>query len=121
MQNNKIVYLLGAGASYNALPLRSAISFAWEDQGISPYVINEAISKTSDATILVVIGYSFPFFNRIVDRKILKMPQLRKIYFQAPSEGMNSVAQSFKSIREYPLEGIEKITETEQFFLPPEL
>jgi hypothetical protein len=70
---------------------------------------------------LVVIGYSFPFFNRLVDRRILNMPDLKKIYFQAPISGIENIIQSFKSIRKLPIEGYEKITETEQFFLPPEL
>ncbi len=106
---------------YRKNHLKSAISFAWEDDGVSPYVINEAIEKTKDATILVVIGYSFPFFNRLVDRRLLLMPKLKKIYFQAPINGIENIVQSFKSIREMPPEAYEKITEIDQFFLPPEL
>jgi hypothetical protein len=60
------------------------LSFAWEKHEPSENSIaDKAIACSGDTEILVVIGYSFPFFNREVDRKIIgAMPNLRKVYFQ---------------------------------------
>lgn len=102
------------------------ISFAWEkmnDQYIQ--CIDDCIS---DARVLVIIGYSFPFFNREVDRVLFeKMPALEKIYIQDPnantvklslqpvlSQTQLSVTHLDRSI--VPLEADPK-----QFFMPPEL
>lgn len=95
------------------------LTFAWDDfnkeDGLSAHIE----SRVRDAEILVVIGYSFPFFNRSVDRKIIdSMPGLKKIYFQDLNPG--SIANAFRAISNKKFE-IEEITYTAQFFLPPEL
>ncbi len=62
-----------------------SLSFAWEDYSTGKVAIKRAIESTSETEILVVIGYSFPFFNRFVDRDIIRsMNRLKKVYFQAP-------------------------------------
>ena len=65
--------------------LTTAISFAWEHRTNHDYYakIHDSIIDTK---ILVVIGYSFPFFNRKIDKLIINdyMPHLEKVYFQAP-------------------------------------
>jgi len=61
----------------------TGVSFAWEksNNGIV-HITTQAAAKTE---ILVIIGYSFPYFNREVDRSIIKgMASLKKVYFQAP-------------------------------------
>uniref|UniRef100_UPI004048F29E hypothetical protein n=1 Tax=Gelidibacter sp. TaxID=2018083 RepID=UPI004048F29E len=61
------------------------LSFAWENfKEDSPF--NLSLKKSVIETdILIVIGYSFPFFNRKIDRFILEsMPNLKKIYVQDP-------------------------------------
>jgi hypothetical protein len=101
--------------------LYSSLSFAWERDFQQPDIIEQAITATSDTEILVVIGYSFPFFNREVDRKIIKsMTNLRKVYFQAPDA--ENLIERFQAIREDidPNCLIPKF-DTEQFFLPNEL
>jgi hypothetical protein len=61
-----------------------SLSFAWEEdfyhaQSINAYTANE-IRNTQ---ILVVIGYSFPFFNREIDKlNLAAMSNLTKIYYQ---------------------------------------
>ena len=75
------------------------------------------------AEIVVVIGYSFPFFNRQVDRLLFNnMDYLRKIYIQDPNSGR--IKQSLLSVLpNYMIDNvaIESVTDTSQFFLPPEL
>jgi len=69
------------------------ISYAWESEFKSTrdyHFANEkleyarALARGTD--ILVVIGYSFPFFNRNIDKEIFKemRTSLNKIYFQDP-------------------------------------
>lgn len=81
---------------------RSNLSFAWETDQTDLHhldIVDKAIQCTSGTTILVVIGYSFPFFNREIDRKIINsMPHLRKVYFQAPDA--DNLKERFLAIRD---------------------
>lgn len=69
-------------------------TFAWEKLGNSNpgKVLHQrmlhALKIAENTTILVIIGYSFPFFNRKIDneifKKLLESGKLKKIYFQDP-------------------------------------
>jgi hypothetical protein len=62
---------------------RSMLSFAWEnDASLESVTIAKEYLRNSKA--LVVIGYSFPFFNRLLDKEILSDAEPRdcKIYIQ---------------------------------------
>ncbi len=103
-------------------PLQFAWSLSkkqmWTDK-ISETYQARIQSKASDAEVLVVIGYSFPRFNKEIDKMIIEnMPKLRKVYIQDPNS--EEIAHTFRSICDKNLE-IEKIDSTGQFFLPPEL
>lgn len=79
-----------------------------------------------EASVLVVIGYSMPAFNRHVDREILAgATQLTRVYIQDPSEDM---AEAVKETLLAPLpEGfrdgvqIRTIRSGDALSLPPEL
>lgn len=74
----------------------SSLSFAWED---FPDLNNKVYSSIGQTEVLVVIGYSFPFFNREIDRAIIgKMSHLKKVYFQAPDA--EDLRERFLAIRE---------------------
>jgi hypothetical protein len=107
--------------SYYHPRLHSSLSFAWESDFQNPDIIDQAIAATSDTEILVVIGYSFPFFNREVDRKIIKtMTNLKKVYFQAPDA--NNLIERFQAIRDdIDAKSLIPKFDTVQFFLPNEL
>ena len=98
--------------------------FAWEKNKFDE-LSNLLYDKISDARVLVIIGYTFPFFNREVDREILgKMSILEKIYIQDPKA--DKIMVSLKSI--LPEEKYKSLVSTEDlifetsnFFLPPEL
>ena len=97
----------------------SALSFAWE-----PETYNSSIERIAnivfDTSVLVVIGYSFPYFNRDIDRKIIGKMNLKKVYFQAPDA--DALKERFQSIRnDIPNESLIPIYDKEQFFLPNEL
>lgn len=65
------------------LDVKKTLTFAWEDA----FKTMETASKQVLGTeVLIIIGYSFPFLNREVDRLIFDKMQdsLTKIYFQDP-------------------------------------
>lgn len=101
-------------------------SFAWEtDQTVSSFgkdMMSDLLTNTKQTTTLVIIGYSFPFFNRQIDRKIINnMTNLNKIYFQDPNA--ENIVDRFKAIKEIDNNSISvvRIKDVEQFFLPNEL
>lgn len=98
------------------------LSFAWEEpvNGFEN-IIEHTITATNDTEALIVIGYSFPFFNREVDRKIInKMTNLNKVYFQAPDA--ENIKERFLSIRSnIKVENLISRFNVDQFFLPNEL
>ena len=108
--------------------LAPTLSFAWEcppaHNGNWTSFIKVIESEIIDTEILIVIGYSFPFFNRDVDRALIRsMSKLEKVYVQDIEP--DNVISSFRSIREdwsgeFP-KRVEAIKMNNQFFLPPEL
>ncbi|MBE0663732.1 MAG: hypothetical protein IH597_14855 [Bacteroidales bacterium] len=109
---------------------QTMISFAWEnnisDLNHSP---SSGVFKSLENTeTLVVIGYSFPFFNRKIDEFILfQMPQLRRIFLQSKDatvlSGLKSRLHSmlFGHMNSKLRSNIELIDDTSQFFIPYEL
>ena len=72
--------------------------------------------------VLVVIGYSFPFFNREIDKRILGSLKLNKVYIQAPNEALPGIKSSFRSIKpEFSETNIELINSIDSFFIAPQL
>lgn len=101
------------------------LSFAWEReyQSNQDDIISIAKTHVNQSNILVVIGYSFPFFNREIDRLLFDfrgMPNLNKVYFQAPNA--SEIIEKFHSIREdISEENLISKNGCEQFYLPNEL
>lgn len=105
--------------------IRPRLSFAWEQGEQTNENMLKAIEETvSEVEVLVVVGYSFPFFNRSVDREIFGfMDQLETVYIQDPSAG--EIRQNIQNVMSdiQKAQKVEVITKTNcsQFFLPPEL
>lgn len=100
--------------------LISTISFAWEDYRTGKFIVNKAIEFTENTDILVVIGYSFPFFNRKVDRDIIRaMKKLKRVYFQAPDA--EDLRERFLAIRDdLKKDDLLIRTDLKQFVFPNE-
>ena len=104
----------------NLYPL---LSFAWEQEGLEgETIVDKAIICTQDTDILVVIGYSFPFFNREIDRKIIgAMKNLSKVYIQSPdAEKIKTRFQTIRSDFHHP-SNLVVYDEVQSFLLPDEL
>ena len=100
---------------------RSHLSFAWEISDKQKQLMEAIRQTTMDTESIVVIGYSFPYFNREIDRAIFAgMPNLKTIYIQDPIPG--AVEPSLKAV--LPEGNKVKIEHQEDytlFFLPKEL
>lgn len=95
------------------------INFAWENDTISDKGKKYALEIASKTNVLVVIGYSFPTFNRDIDIQILRSMSLHKVYIQAPSSDIDGIIQRFKAIVPY-CEDIFPMTSLDEFFIPYE-
>lgn len=101
----------------------NALSFAWEKY--SPDFISKLECTIKDSESLVIIGYSFPYFNREIDKMIFSsMTNLKKIYIQDanPDRIEQSITNLLTPIqRNINKVEIHKLYDTTQFYLPPEL
>lgn len=95
----------------------STINYAWEDSEVNIDVRYAAKQETANTIYLVVIGYSFPTFNRTLDKEIIRnMKFLKKVYIQIPEKDIEGVIQRFKAIRADV--DVVPITATDEFFVP---
>lgn len=98
------------------------LSYAWEDFG-RDYIKQNIVKRGEDCKVLVIIGYSFPYVNREIDRHIfMSMPSLNTIYIQ-DIDAIN-ITERVKAIFEYLKKDAPRIiskTDVGQFFIPNEL
>ena len=102
---------------------RISLNFAWRDNYFKN-IQDETGSLINDAEVLIIIGYTYPFFNREIDRWILqKMQNLKKIYIQDPynAENIRTNLLSVLRGRETLVKEAVPIEMKEEFFIPPEL
>ncbi|MGE5942779.1 MAG: hypothetical protein ACM31G_00425 [Flavobacteriales bacterium] len=68
------------------------MSFAWENFNEDSGFYKNLKESIRETEILVVIGYSFPFFNRKIDKLILdSMTKLKKVYVQDPNNSQDII------------------------------
>lgn len=103
------------------------LNFAWDkenDEFERQYQLR-LHNAIKDATALVIIGYTFPFFNRETDTMLIKgMPNLQNVYIQDPFA--KNVKQSFVPVMQKAglnigENNIHLFDDVTQFLLPPEL
>ncbi|TAK45096.1 MAG: hypothetical protein EPO28_04065 [Saprospiraceae bacterium] len=105
--------------------IEPSLRFAWEDKGELDKSVKYLQEILPNTATLVVIGYSFPDFNKSIDKEILKMlPSGCKIYYQDSKERVDGLIQRLKGLfltqgKEFP--PIEPYTDLDQFFIPYEL
>ncbi|SRR5579862_1631169 len=104
------------------------ISFAWEDESndskntFNSKRIQHLQSIAANTEILVVVGYSFPFFNRKIDDEIFKSARssLSKIYFQDPNLDGNQLINQF-DLSPKLAQNLKHIREVDNYYVPFEL
>lgn len=107
--------------NYHRVFSRPLFSFAWETDSI-PVQTREWAKKIIEETeILVIIGYSFPDFNRTVDRKIFSsIPKLSKVYYQIPKEEQSELIDGLDSINPELQKITKPINNLSTFYIPNE-
>lgn len=101
------------------------LSFGWENNHMisNPSILDSILKSTINETeILVIIGYSFPFFNRELDQiffdSVLSGGKLTKIIYQDPSKNGDFLKRQFglhDSIQ------IENYPYKDSYYIPSEL
>jgi hypothetical protein len=100
--------------------IRSSLSFAW-DYGNDEFY-NNIEAKLTGTEILIIIGYSMPFFNREIDRKLIRVmaPTINKVYVQDiyPENVLDSLTSLWPQDKTMPSKVINSV---EQFYIPPQI
>lgn len=112
---------LNVDTSQMGFQFRSHLSFAWETSDRQKQLMEAIKQTTLETESIVVIGYSFPYFNREIDRAIFTgMPNLKTIYIQDPNP--DAVEPSLRAVLpESNKVKIEHQKDCTQFYLPREL
>ena len=102
------------------LDFNTHLSFAWENSTNNENIKDTLTKTTEDTEIVVVIGYSFPFFNRVTDRYVFGgMPKLKKVYIQ--DKNPSAVKLAIEAVLPDREVNIIPIDNCDQFYLPKEL
>ncbi len=103
--------------------LDTHINFAWElqDNWFSKKAVEAAKAIISEASTLVIIGYSFPVFNRDIDKYIFEDNRLEKIYIQDLAVSIEGIKSRVIKTIDVDPEIIELETSVDQFLIPFEL
>ena len=115
--------------NYKSPDLTPLLSFAWEEESNdSKRTFHEqrlpfAKKIAAETEILVIIGYSFPFFNRKIDDEIFKAMNktLTKIYFQDPISDGSQLKTQFDLKSDIKSSGITHISQKDYYHIPSEL
>lgn len=98
------------------------LNFAWEQNHISQKSIEYACRIIENTNVLVIIGYSFPFFNREIDKQIFDVfkrnEQLKKIYFQDPFNDGQFIKNQFGLSEKIEILHIKNV---KNYYVPMEL
>lgn len=128
--DNKSLEILSNTLSPGSSEYETSLRFAWIENEISKKAIKAASSILSQSDLVVVIGYSFPYFNRKVDRAIFQNVDVinesgyrnksgrTKVHIQSPDDSINDVVNAFRSIKPHADVGI--YTGKNQFLIPNE-
>ena len=100
------------------------MTFAWERSTVAQQSIALAELALKEADVLVVIGYSFPAFNRLIDQSLMDIfsssgTEQRKLVIQNPSMHASDIRNMF----ELDWGNISLVMDSnrDQFHLPNEL
>ncbi|MBK9419562.1 MAG: hypothetical protein IPN44_00750 [Flavobacteriales bacterium] len=106
--------------------MQRTFNFAWEESPMALTGIGLAHKCLELADVLVIIGYSFPAFNRSIDIKLMKAfmsPGMhsphKRIYLQSPSITEEWFGHLFSINNK--MVGLKADSTVDQFYLPPEL
>ena len=122
LSNQGVTYIVDMYKKINKLPSirKTRLSFAFDDT-YDDEMLDKIDSIVSNTDALVIIGYTFPFFNRGIDRRMLQnLSSYTKVYIQDLFP--ERIKQSLKAVLPNLMDGqIFPQNDVSEFFLPPEL
>lgn len=93
------------------------INFAWEDTTHTK-LNNVGLKLLQDVTDIVVIGYSFPYFNREIDDLIFKQfGRLNRIYLQFPDGVHATIEERVRNLLPPDVE-VVRVPSIDLFYIP---
>jgi predicted transcriptional regulator len=99
------------------------IKFAWSDDQQTLEIRQKAMNVIKESDQLIIIGYSFPTFNRKVDFELLSaLKKTCKIHLQIPEKDIKSVKQRLLALTQKndTDPNIFEYTQTDEFYIPYE-
>jgi len=103
--------------SRNNAKFNNLIKYAWE-QETNTTRFEKIANVLKETEILIVIGYSFPLFNRKIDQLLfnnLNSQIIKEIIYQDPHGDKDQIANLFRTPEEFKIRLLEKV---EQFYIP---
>ena len=98
------------------------ICYAWDDKEKYHPSKEDLFTSVSEIEVLVVIGYSFPNFNRNIDKKlVLSMPKLKKVYLQDKVNYLKHRVYPIAQTRNLEILDSDYISDIDQFYIPNEI
>lgn len=95
--------------------------FAWESNQEVEQTRQLAKKVIEDTTILVIVGYSFPSFNKQIDKSIFEdISKMKKIYYQAPNSEIDELSDKLDGINPNMKKILKPITNLSTFYIPNE-
>ncbi len=86
-------------SNYEQANNKPLFHFAWENEDAVVYTRSYASKILETTDVLVIIGYSFPDFNRTVDKAIFKnTKRIHRVYYQAPIEEINELVDKLDGV-----------------------
>lgn len=109
--------------------LKSQIQYAWDPGLFQDTAVREAIDMLGDCQYLVSIGYSFPYFNRDIDRRLLETFRYnsiegKRLIVQDVKGTADSIVEKLKSqfsflaSQQKPLVNMQPYEEVDSFYIP---
>lgn len=125
LDHKKELYRMIFGPLENPSTIKNhdKITFAWDKTDEVNVIRNKAIDIFKNTDHLIIIGYSFPTFNRELDFELLKgLKKSCKIHLQIPADEIKSVKQRLLSLTQKRDNdpNIFEHTETDEFYIPYE-
>lgn len=99
------------------------IQFAWDENENTKTSRLKAMEIMDQTNILVVIGYSFPTFNRLIDKELLRCHnKYERIIVQNTKDNIDSVCDRLKALApNIEPHRIIRITDEDEFHMPIEI
>lgn len=103
--------------------LQYHVNFAWELQSneMSKKGVELAKRIATDTDVLIVVGYSFPVFNRVIDKHIFGDKLFSKVYIQAISKDAQGIRERMEGLKISTQEGFCIQEDLSQYYIPFEL